>query len=153
MKPALPIFKAFPLDTHIGLDDLQSYLLSCPGYAQNAYDHGRSTEHIHFLAHCDRIESAIRIFVSGLTNNLSDVRFEVNSFFAYRPDAAPRMTAFALDSVLAFLVEGEFYEAVERLNLVRHHLRKRFGVVAEGDYERLTKQAEKLAEQNNSYRG
>jgi hypothetical protein len=147
MKTALPIFRAFPPDTHVDLDDLQSYLLSCPGYAQNAYDHGRSTEHIHLLGHCDRVESAIRIFVSGVTNNLADVRAEVMDFNQCRPDAAPKMVAFALDSTLAFLVEGEYYEAIPRLSVVRHHLQRRFGIVTEGDYERLTKQAEKLAEQ------
>ncbi|TAE31415.1 MAG: hypothetical protein EAZ91_07455 [Cytophagales bacterium] len=141
MKPVLPVFRLFPSDTAADLDDLQSYLLSCPGYAQNAYNHGKSTEHIHLLGHVDRVESAIRQFVSGAVNNLTSCRSEVNDFYQCRPDAAPRMTAFALDSVLAFLVEGEFYEAVSRLNLVRQHLQRRFGVITEGDYERLTQGA------------
>lgn len=138
MKPALPVFQLFPPDSTTDLNDLQSYLLSCPGYAENAYNHGKSHEHLHLLGHLDRTESAIRIFVSGGVNNLTPVRAEVQAFFDCWPDAAPRMTAFALDSVLAFLIEGQYFEIIPRLNIVRRQLQRRYGVVPTGELERLT---------------
>lgn len=136
-EPALPIFKLFAEDSTVDFSDLADYLRSCPGYSHNSKINGRGAEHQHLLSHTDRLESAIRYFLSGAVNNLSDVRAEYGQLHACFPEASQRMTAFAIDSVLSFLIDGQYFELIDRLKIASTHLKRRFGIVSVGDLERF----------------
>ncbi|TAE31416.1 MAG: hypothetical protein EAZ91_07460 [Cytophagales bacterium] len=144
--------RLFAPDAQADLEALQTWFFTAPRNADNAKQRGVSSDIHHTMLHLDGVEHALKQWISGTANNLADVREVCDAFFECLPESAARVISFCVESMYWYLVEHhQYYELAHRIEILRKHLRRRYGITCNGDFEKFTKLAEEMAAQNNSY--